>query len=66
MADFIIIDDTHVQWPGVRPYRGPKTRKGRGYKTQEEAARRVRELLTAYAARVGSAGSPRLRVVERT
>jgi hypothetical protein len=63
-TEFLLLDSTHVRWPGVLPYRDPATRRGRGYATREDAEARARVVRAHYAATHGC-GGPDLRVVER-
>lgn len=64
-TDYVIEDRTDTYWPDVLLWRGPGTPLGRGYRTREDAERRIRRVLDHYAARHGARGGPDLRVVER-
>lgn len=64
--DFVLRErggETHY-WPGLLPYRGEGTRRGRGYPTREAAQRRAYRIAVHYAATQGRPG-PDLCVVER-
>jgi len=64
ISDYIIEDTTGASWPGRLPYRSFWTPKGRGYRTYEEAERRLFAVDRHYNAKKGrSAGV--LRVVAR-
>lgn len=58
---YIIEDRTRGHWPGLLSYR---SRGSRGYRTYEEAHDRAVRVMTAYAAKIGTAGGPDLRVVQ--
>lgn len=52
-VDWIIIDRTNRHWPGALPYRGPSTKPGRGYASEDEARSRLRVVNDHYSAKYG-------------
>jgi hypothetical protein len=64
IADYILREVTGASYPGLLPYRGPRSRRGRGYVTRTEAERRRFRVLAHYAAQ-GHSSHPDLRVEPR-
>lgn len=62
-TDFIIVDMTHVSWPGALPFRSTGSR--RGYASREDAADRLSLVVSHYNAKFGRSPGD-LRIVERT
>jgi len=61
-ADWYLEDVTHANWPNVKGWRGrDQAKKGRGYRSEDEASERVHEISRAYNAKYGT-GGPDLRV----
>lgn len=63
-TDYIIIDHTHVYWPGRLPFRDQSSRVG--YASEEIALRRASRIRAHFAGKFGGTGCGELSVVERT
>lgn len=63
-TEYVIIDNTHVYWPGALPYKNQNTKLGRGYRTREEAGDRMDRVIRHYNATVGRSPGE-LTVIER-
>jgi len=69
-ADWIIVDLTHLHWPGRPSYPSTDTPRGRGYRTEDEPYARIEQLELASGRMGRDPGShcmngPELRVVRR-
>lgn len=62
-TDYVLVEMTNVNWPGVLPWRGPHSRKG--YATEKEAADRALFITARYIAKHGGTDGPVFNVEKR-